>query len=43
MAAPVDRRLVRESRAARSHLALAAILGTLDAALIVAQRCCSRA
>jgi ATP-binding cassette, subfamily C, bacterial CydD len=37
MPAPVDRRLVRESRVARCHLALAAILGTLDAGLIVAQ------
>ncbi|HSZ68884.1 MAG TPA: thiol reductant ABC exporter subunit CydD [Solirubrobacteraceae bacterium] len=37
MAAPVDRRLLRESRAARSHLALAGLLGALEAALILAQ------
>jgi thiol reductant ABC exporter CydD subunit len=35
--APVDRRLLRESRAARSHLALAGLLGVLAAALILAQ------
>jgi thiol reductant ABC exporter CydD subunit len=35
--APVDRRLVRESRAARSHLVAAVALGTINAALIVAQ------
>jgi thiol reductant ABC exporter CydD subunit len=35
--APVDRRLVRESRAARSHLVAAAILGAAEAGLIVAQ------
>ena len=37
MAAPVDRRLVRESRPARAHLALAAALGVISAVLIVAQ------
>jgi thiol reductant ABC exporter CydD subunit len=37
MASPVDRRLVRESRLARLHLALAGALGLLSAALIVAQ------
>jgi len=37
MAAPVDRRLVRESRPARAHLALAAVLGVLSAVLIVTQ------
>jgi thiol reductant ABC exporter CydD subunit len=37
MAAPVDRRLVRESRPARVHLALAAILGGISAVLIIAQ------
>jgi ATP-binding cassette subfamily C protein CydCD len=35
--APADRRLLRESRAARPHLALAGLLGALAAALIVAQ------
>lgn len=37
MAPPVDRRLIRESRVARTHLALAAVLGVISAALIVAQ------
>ena len=37
MAAPVDRRLVRESRAARGHLIAAALLGAANAALILAQ------
>jgi len=37
VASPVDRRLVRESRAARSHLVIAATLGVVNAALIVAQ------
>ncbi len=37
MPAPVDRRLLRESAAARVHLALAGALGVLGAALIVAQ------
>ncbi len=37
MPAPVDQRLVRESRAARSHLGAAAALGGLEAGLIVAQ------
>jgi thiol reductant ABC exporter CydD subunit len=37
MAAPLDRRLIRESRVARTHLALAAVLGVISAALIVAQ------
>ncbi len=37
MAAPVDRRLLGESRAARAHLALAAALGVLSAAAILAQ------
>jgi ATP-binding cassette, subfamily C, bacterial CydD len=37
MPAPVDRRLIRESRAARSHLAAAAAFGALDSGLIVAQ------
>ncbi len=37
MPAPVDRRLVRESRQARAHLAVAAILGGVEAALILAQ------
>ena len=37
MPSPVDRQLVRESRAARSHLAAAAILGAVEAGLIVAQ------
>lgn len=37
MASPVDRRLVRSSRVARSHLAAAAALGALDAGLILAQ------
>jgi thiol reductant ABC exporter CydD subunit len=35
--APVDRRLVRESRAARTHLIVAAILGAVESGLIVAQ------
>jgi thiol reductant ABC exporter CydD subunit len=37
VAAPVDRRLVRESRAARAHLAAASVLGVLSAGLILAQ------
>ncbi len=37
MPAPVDRRLLAESRAARAHLALAGALGILSAVLIVAQ------
>jgi thiol reductant ABC exporter CydD subunit len=37
MAAPVDRRLIGESRAARAHLMLAALLGAISAVLIVAQ------
>jgi thiol reductant ABC exporter CydD subunit len=37
MAAPVDRRLIGESRVARAHLVLAAALGAGSAALIVAQ------
>ncbi len=37
MSVPVDRRLLRESRAARPHLALAGLLGVLAATLIVAQ------
>jgi ATP-binding cassette subfamily C protein CydCD len=37
MASPVDRRLVRESRVARTHLAIAGALGVLSAVLIVAQ------
>jgi len=37
MASPVDRRLIGESRAARAHLRIAAALGVLSAALIVAQ------
>lgn len=37
MGSPVDRRLVRESRVARTHLALAGALGVISAALIVAQ------
>lgn len=37
MAAPVDRRLLRESRVARSHVALAGALGVASAILIVAQ------
>jgi thiol reductant ABC exporter CydD subunit len=37
MASPVDRRLVRESRPARAHLALAAVLGAVSAVLILAQ------
>ncbi|HEX7610226.1 MAG TPA: thiol reductant ABC exporter subunit CydD [Solirubrobacteraceae bacterium] len=37
MPSPVDRRLVRESRPARAHLALAAVLGVISAVLIVAQ------
>jgi len=37
MPAPVDRRLARESAGARTHLAIAAVLGAVSAALIVAQ------
>ena len=37
MASPVDRRLLGESRAARTQLVLAALLGILSAALIIAQ------
>ncbi len=37
MASPVDRRLLGESRAARTQLVLAVLLGILSAALIVAQ------
>lgn len=37
MAAPVDRRLVRESLAARLHLSAAAVLGAVESGLIVAQ------
>jgi len=37
VAAPVDRRLVRESRAARTHLIVASGLGVLQAGLILAQ------
>ena len=37
MAAPVDRRLLGESRAARTQLVLAALLGILNAGPIVAQ------
>jgi ATP-binding cassette subfamily C protein CydCD len=37
MAAPVDRRLIRESTPARVHLALAGALGAISAGLIVAQ------
>ncbi len=37
MASPVDRRLLGESRAARTQLVLAALLGILSAGLIVAQ------
>ncbi len=37
MPAPIDRRLLRESAAARVHLALAGALGVLGAGLIVAQ------
>jgi thiol reductant ABC exporter CydD subunit len=37
MAPPVDRRLIRESRVARTHLALAGVLGVISAVLIVAQ------
>lgn len=37
MAAPVDRRLLRESGAARAHLATAAVLGAVESGLIVAQ------
>ncbi|MGO9320584.1 MAG: thiol reductant ABC exporter subunit CydD [Solirubrobacteraceae bacterium] len=37
MPAPVDRRLLAESRPARAHLALAGVLGVLSAVLIVAQ------
>jgi thiol reductant ABC exporter CydD subunit len=37
MAPPVDRRLIRESRGARTHLLLAAALGVISAGLIVAQ------
>jgi ATP-binding cassette subfamily C protein CydD len=37
VAGPIDARLVRESRAARTHLGLAAVLGVLQAGLIIAQ------
>jgi thiol reductant ABC exporter CydD subunit len=37
MPAPIDRRLLGESRVARVHLALAGLLGVLSAVLIVAQ------
>jgi ATP-binding cassette subfamily C protein CydCD len=37
MAAPVDRRLVRESAPARAHLTLAGALGVLSAVLVLAQ------
>ena len=37
MAAPVDRRLIRESRIARTHLLIAGGLGVASAAVIVAQ------
>jgi thiol reductant ABC exporter CydD subunit len=37
VAAPVNRRLLRESGAARTHVALAGLLGALSAGLIVAQ------
>ena len=37
MAGPLDRRLAAESRAARTHLGLAAVLGAVQAGLIVAQ------
>ena len=37
MASPVDRRLIGESRVARTHLALAGALGVISAALILAQ------
>ena len=37
MTSPVDRRLLRESRAARAHVALAGMLGVLSAMLILAQ------
>ncbi|HZE05842.1 MAG TPA: hypothetical protein VE127_11490, partial [Solirubrobacteraceae bacterium] len=37
MAAPVDRRLARESVAARRHLVSAGLLGAVDAGLIIAQ------
>ncbi len=37
MAAPVDRRLIGESRAARTHLVIAGTVGLLSAGLIVAQ------
>ncbi|HLM85723.1 MAG TPA: thiol reductant ABC exporter subunit CydD [Solirubrobacteraceae bacterium] len=37
MASPVDRRLLAESRAARTQLVLAALLGILSAGLIIAQ------
>ena len=37
MASPVDRRLLGESRAARTQLVLAALLGILSAVLIIAQ------
>jgi thiol reductant ABC exporter CydD subunit len=37
VAAPVNRRLLRESRAARAHMTLAGLLGALSAGLIVAQ------
>jgi thiol reductant ABC exporter CydD subunit len=37
VAGPIDRRLARESAAARRHLATAGVLGAADAVLIVAQ------
>jgi thiol reductant ABC exporter CydD subunit len=37
VAGPIDRRLAAESRAARTHLGLAAVLGAVEAGLIVAQ------
>lgn len=37
MPSPVDGRLVRSSSAARAHLAVAALLGVLEAGLIIAQ------
>jgi len=37
MASPVDRRLIGESRVARTHLALAGALGLTSAAVIIAQ------
>jgi thiol reductant ABC exporter CydD subunit len=37
VAGPIDRRLAAESRAARTHLSLAAVLGAIEAGLIVAQ------